>query len=238
VGHQLPSGDLRWLPRLSLLTLSRAAYLLCLAALALAASSCRYRGDVVGPSAHVIYLISDGFHSSLVVPSSFDARANGLVEWAPYIELGFSDHAWTVDGDESWHHAIRLGLIPDTGAVEVGPVYDLATLLEAPELEEPIAIPISAAGWQALGERLAFWVELDSDVIAVVDGRSYLASTQRFSAYNSCNDFCADLLKSAGVGIRPSPWRTQAALRREVARWVAEQDVDWKTVPLAPLRHR
>lgn len=196
--------------------------LLCLVA-------CGDREPVPGPPARCVVVISDGLHSSLLVPGPV---LTDDLAWR-WIELGFSDRAWTVDGDQNWRHALRLGVFPDQGVVEVAAISDLASSLAA--ADRFVTVPISTAGHRALTERLAFWLDPDQAPIALVDGRSYLASRRSFSAYNSCNDFVADLLVSAGVDLPARPARSQGRLCRTVASWVRRQGYRPDMVPVAPL---
>lgn len=188
----------------------------CLALVVVLAGCCRADPALLGPPAHTVHLVHNGFHSSLLVPSSIDPQTRSLAEQAPWIEVGFSDLAWTVDGEVGTRHAIRLGLVPDTGAVEFGLYLDPLDLITDPSIEGHRAIALSAAGWQAMQDRLRWWVDLDDEIIGIVDGRSYIVSHRSFSAYNSCNDFVADLLLAAGLPICPRPWRTAEGLMDQV----------------------
>ena len=158
--------------------------------------------------------ISDGFHSSLVVPTQGSDGALGTT--APWVELGFCDVAWTIDGIEGTRHACRLGLLPDDGCVEIGPIHDIDGFLAEPSLDWSHPVGLSQAGYDGLVQRLGWWVDVSAPIMAQIDGRAYRPSRRHFSAYNSCNDFVADLLKRAGVSICPRPWRTAGILRSQV----------------------
>lgn len=188
----------------------------------LAAGCCRVDPALQGPAEVTVWAIHDGFHSSLIVPAGIDPPAAAGPAEAPYLEIGFSDVGWTVEGDESTRHAIRLGLWPDTGAVEIGAIHRPDVVLVDPSVVAHRTLALSRSGWDGLSERLGWWLA-SGEPHGVVDGRIYLPSTQRFSAYNSCNDFVADLLKAGGLPICARPWRTAGGLFRQIDRAEAQR---------------
>lgn len=186
-----------------------------LLALVLAAAGCCSR-VVPAPAHHVsVYVLTDGFHSTLAVPTAHPRLAR-FADRCTHVELGFSDLAWSLGHTDSLVHASRLGLIPDTSVVEVDLLPSADPHLWA-DGRRWWAVPLGRRGWEALVERLDEWIAWDRPLAGYGSPRLvYYHSPRTFSAYRSCNDFVADLLDAAGLPICPRPWRTAGILVGQV----------------------
>ena len=171
-----------------------------------------------GPPVAIIYATSDGFHSSVIVP--FDpARGRLAPKGSRYAQFSFGEYRWMVEGRTGFWRMLRIGLWPSRGVIILTDVPpDMQNLVKESQKNGLKAwrFNVDARGWQSLVNRLNRWVDWDQR--RTVGLYVVHPSRRRFTVFNNCNDFVAELLKAAGVPIGPRLVRTAGVLSRQIVR--------------------
>ncbi len=176
-----------------------------------------------GSQAAIIYATSDGFHSSVIVP--FDpARGRPALKGSRYAQFSYGEYRWMVEGRTGFWRMMRIGLWPSRGVIVLTDVPpDMQSLVKESQKNGLKAwrFNVDARGWQDLVNRLNRWVYWDQRRTAGL----YVVhpSRRRFTVFNNCNDFVAELLKAAGVPLGPRLVRTAGVLRRQVERGLSKR---------------
>lgn len=171
--------------------------------------------------AHVVYLVSHGWHSGLVLPRDvLTGRDSGAALRTvaekfrdfPMIEFGWGEaefyRATPTVADLDWGLGLKALFTPGgrEGVVQVvGLPNDLR---EAFPRSDIVPLTLSGEGLRRLLTRLeASFRLLDHQPVDAGPGLygagRFFAATGRFSFWNLCNHWAADLLNAAGLPIAP-----------------------------------
>lgn len=180
-----------------------------------------------------ILVFADHFHSGIVLPSAavgpeLDGRPARELEGRPWTALHFGEEVWMTDLSTGFWHAASLAVSPGPGMLEVDrlPSRDLTPLgVDAARLRW-WSFPVDEAGWSGL--LAAFegrWVDRGRpQAPAPVAFARYLPSSRKWSLSNNCHDFTLDLLRGAGLDLRPRAIYDAGRLRKDLDR--AQEELD------------
>ena len=178
--------------------------------------------------AHRIRVFTDGFHSGLIVerrtlPTRLNPPMQGLAEQAQLKSLHFGEEAWTAGWNMSDLHAFRLAFIPGTGVIQSDPTESDAAGIPGLERNriKTWDFHLSQTAMNALMNRLeTHWL---AEPLVTVDEPDLpptilFESRQPWSGFDNCHDFTVDLLRAAGLNLRPQTLRLARNLTQDLDR--------------------
>lgn len=201
----------------------------CLLALALILAGCGPLrslppADLAGH--HRIRVFTDGFHSGLIVerqvlPRDLDPPLPGAFDRARLKSLHFGEEEWTAGRDMSDFHALRLAFIPGTGVVQSDPTQADASGVPGLERERLRTwdFTLSDDAMAALIKRLAeHWVARPVHIVDEPDlpPTTLFYARRDWSGFDNCHDFTVDLLRAAGLNLRPQTLRLARNLAKDL----------------------
>ena len=184
-------------------------------------------GGDEGPPRHAVFVVSNGWHSAIVVARQ-DLIETGLVpEAADFPDAAFLEFGW---GDRTYYPARdkTVGLALAAALTATPAVMHLAGLAAPPERLYPDAdvarVALTEAGLRRLVAEIDAGFERPEGGRAAAvsrglyrDSNFYLAHGE-FHLFNTCNTWTARTLRAGGVGLSPSGVITADALVRRLRK--------------------
>ncbi|HWE45616.1 MAG TPA: DUF2459 domain-containing protein [Caulobacteraceae bacterium] len=161
-----------------------------------------------------VYLIDNGFHTSLALPQSA-LQPDGALALAaaqagppkPFVEVGWGDARFYIESGVSLHRVLdgfRAAFAPNNpSAVMVEPLRAAPDLIWRDGVHR---IDLSEAGFRALEASIDRSFALRGGKSVFIPGGAearFYRSTEHFSAAHLCNHWAAERLNAAGIPTRP-----------------------------------
>ena len=166
-----------------------------------------------GPRTRPIQVLSNGWHTAIVVPAPALAATGLLPEAADFPDAAFFEFGW---GDRTYYPAKEktLGMTLSAALVPTPAVMHMAGHAADPAHEssrlEVVTVALTEAGFQKLVEAIAETFERPSGGRAesvspglYPDSLFYHARGE-FHLFNTCNTWTARMLRAGGVALSPS----------------------------------
>ena len=178
----------------------------------------------VGPRTRLVHVISNGWHTAIVVPSPAIFATGTLPEAADFSGAAFLEFGW---GDRTYYPAKKktLGMALAAALIPTPAVMHMAALQAPPENDnssvfEVISVKLTEAGFQRLIQALSAEFERPSDGRAKPVSRGLYPDSHfyhalgEFHLFNTCNTWTARMLRAGGVNISPSRITTADGLMK------------------------
>jgi len=169
-----------------------------------------------GEPEHVIYIVSNGWHTSIVIPS--DALPPGAIpeaqDFTPaaYLEFGWGDRAYYPSPDPTLSMALAAALTPTPAVMHIaGRVQPPQAL---PQGLEVLAMGLSAAALERLIAEISASFDRPGGARAETVARGlyetswFYPALGEFHLFNTCNTWTARMLSAAGVSASLSDVQT------------------------------
>ena len=166
-----------------------------------------------GPRSRPIQVLSNGWHTAIVVPAPALAATGLLPEAADFPDAAFFEFGW---GDRTYYPAKEksLGMTLSAALVPTPAVMHMAGHAADPADEssrlEVVPLSLTEAGFRNLVEAIAETFERPSGSRAesvspglYPDSLFYHARGE-FHLFNTCNTWTARMLRAGGVALSPS----------------------------------
>lgn len=165
------------------------------------------------PRIGLIYVISNGWHTAIVVPAPALVATAALPELADFFDAAYLEFGW---GDRTYYPAKKktLGMTLAAALVPTPAVMHMAAHQAPPEDDgagyEVISVELTETGFQRLIKALAAEFERPSGDRAEPISRglypdSYFYHARgEFHLFNTCNTWTARMLRTGGVALSPS----------------------------------
>lgn len=165
-----------------------------------------------GPRVHAIHVVSNGWHTAIVVPRD-KLRATDLLPEvrdfpeAAFLEFGWGDRVYYPAGEKTLGMTLNAALTPTPSVMHVAgraraPVPDVAG-------REVVRLKLTEAGFRQLIAAIAGTFERPEDSRAepvsaglYPDSHFYHARGS-FHLFNTCNTWTARMLRAGGVRVTP-----------------------------------
>lgn len=203
----------------------------------LVSAACAYCWPAVaqdGEPTRSIHVVSNGWHSGIVLPRSAVVAAGVLPEAADlpdvaYLEFGWGDRDYYTASEPTIGMSLRAGLTPTSAVLHVaGRGRGRDGTAVSPDTEI-IEISLSETGLRKLIDAIAQDFERPDGVRATpisagLTPASYFYQAKgAFHAFNTCNTWSARKLLAGGVGVQPSGIVTATDLMKAVRAAVANR---------------
>lgn len=174
----------------------------------------------------LIYVVSNGWHSGVVLPRAAIDRAGAPPEAADFpraawLEFGWGDRRFYQEPDAGMGLALRAGLAPTAATLHVVG-HDLPPDLAYGDVET-VALRLSPAGFDGLVRAISDAFDRGGAARARPTGPGLFGDSRfydahgRFHLFNTCNTWTARMLRAGGVEIRPGGVVTADDLLRRLA---------------------
>lgn len=166
-----------------------------------------------GPRIHAVRVVSNGWHTAIVVLRP-ELAATGLLPEADdfpdarFLEFGWGDREYYPAKEKSLGMALAAGLIPTPA------VMNLAGLVRAPKLSHPdsvvVPVALTEGGFRHLVRAIAgeFMRPRGGRAKPVSRGlypdSNFYKARGKFHLFNTCNTWTARMLRAGGVNLSPS----------------------------------
>lgn len=169
-------------------------------------------GDV-GPRTRLIHVVSNGWHTAIVVSAPDLVAIDALPEAADFSDAAFLEFGW---GDRTYYPAKEksLGMIFNAALAPTPAVMHMAGLQASPEDDgsklKVISVGLTEEGFQRLVQALAAEFERPSGGRAEPVSRGLYPDSHfyhargKFHLFNTCNTWTARMLHTGGVALSPS----------------------------------
>ena len=166
-----------------------------------------------GPRPHLVRVISNGWHTALVVPGPALAATGLLPEAADFPAAAFLEFGW---GDRTYYPAkektlgmtLAAGLAPTPAVMHMAgraaPPGDGASGLDV------VSVALTGAQFRRLVEALAGEFERPAGAPAAAvspglyPGSRFYHARGTFHLFNTCNTWTARMLRAGGVALSPA----------------------------------
>ena len=178
-------------------------------------TACETSSKNTAPRALLIYVTSNGWHTSIIVPASPLITFAAIPETDDFLKASFFEFGW---GDRAYYQAkkatfnitLRAGLAPTPSVIHM-------TALKSPPKEkknsqlEVISLKLTKTGFQHLAQALAEEFKRPHDggraksISRGLYPNSYFYHARgKFHLFNTCNTWTARMLYAGGVDLSPS----------------------------------
>jgi uncharacterized protein (TIGR02117 family) len=166
-----------------------------------------------GPRIHVAHVVSNGWHTAIVVPGPKLVATGLLPEAADFPDAPFLEFGW---GDRVYYPAKKktLSMTLDAVLIPTPAVMSLVGLTRSPELShadsEVVPVALTEGGFRHVIRAIAGdFKRTRGDRAEPIsrglypDGNFYKAHGT-FHLFNTCNTWTARMLRAGGVNLSPS----------------------------------
>lgn len=187
-----------------------------------------------GPRIHAVRVVSNGWHTAIVVPRSEVVATGLLPEAGDFPDASFLEFGW---GDRVYYPAKRkdLGMALGAALTPTPAVMHLAGLGDAPELIYPgsdiVRVPLTQGELNHLVRAIAGEFERPDGGRARSVSRGLRPDSNFYNAlgtfhlFNTCNTWTARMLRAGGVDLSPSGVVTADELMARLRAALAERRV-------------
>lgn len=167
----------------------------------------------VGPRTRLVHVVSNGWHTAIVVPASAFVATGTLPEIADFSGAAFLEFSW---GDRTYYPAKKktLSMTLIAALVPTPAVMHMAAHQAPPEDDssglEVISVGLTESGFQSLAQALAAEFERPPGGRAKSISRGLYPDSHfyhargEFHLFNTCNTWTARMLRAGGVALSPS----------------------------------
>lgn len=198
--------------------LSWLAVLLLVAACATSPSTPRKAAE---PRPHIVYVVSNGWHSGIVVRRDALLAVGAPPEAAyfpdaDYLEFGWGDRAYYPANDVAIGMTLKAAFVPTKAIMHVAGLRHPAQFSQAET--EIVAVALSRDGFRRMATAISQEIERPTDGLArpvsqgLHPGGVFFNARGAFHLFNTCNTWTATMLSRGGVEISPSGVITAGAL--------------------------
>lgn len=165
-----------------------------------------------GPRTHFIHVVSNGWHTAIVMPATAFAATNILPEVADFPGAKFLEFGW---GDRTYYPAKKKTIIMTLSAamLSTSAIIHMAMLQAPPEDDvtglEVISVKLTRAGLKRLTQAIAAEFERPAEGRAKPVSRGLYPNSHFYHAhgefflFNTCNTWTARMLYAGGIAISP-----------------------------------
>lgn len=169
--------------------------------------------DTGGPPAHIVYVVSNGWHTAVVLPRAALAETGLLPEADDFPDAAFLEFGW---GDRIYYPAEdkTVGMTLGAALTATPAVMHAAGLDRAPRPagadREVVSVALTATGFRRLTAAIAGDFQRPEGGRATPVSRGLYPNSNFYHArgtfhlFNTCNTWTARMLRAAGVNISPS----------------------------------
>ena len=166
-----------------------------------------------GPRIHVVRVVSNGWHTAIVIPRR-ELVSTGLLPeaddfpGASFLEFGWGDRVYYPAKEKTLGMALAAALVPTPA------VMHMAALARAPRLiypgSEVVAVALTEGGIRYLVGAIAGEFKRPKGARAVPVSRGLYSDSNFYDAhgtfhlFNTCNTWTARMLRASGVKLSPS----------------------------------
>ncbi|MCG8691145.1 MAG: DUF2459 domain-containing protein [Minwuiales bacterium] len=166
-----------------------------------------------GPPAHTVYVVSNGWHTAVVLPRPALAETGLLPEADDFPDAAFLEFGW---GDRTYYPAEdkTVGMALGAAFTATPAVMHMAGLGRAPRPDgtdrEVVPVALSAEGFRRLAAAVAGEFQRPEGGRAAPVSRGLYPNSNFYDAhdtfhlFNTCNTWTARMVRAAGVDISPS----------------------------------
>ena len=166
-----------------------------------------------GPRIHHIYVVSNGWHTAIIVPTPALVSTGTLPEAADFSGSSFLEFGW---GDRTFYQAKEptLGVTLTAALIPTPAVMHMAALQAPPKDSdsglEVISVELTEAGFQSLTQALAAEFKRPTGGRAKSISRGLYSHSYfyhahgKFHLFNTCNTWTARMLREGDVVISSS----------------------------------
>ncbi len=166
-----------------------------------------------GPRIHAVRVVSNGWHTAIVVARAELAVTGLLPEADDFPDAAFLEFGW---GDRAYYPAAQptFGMALDALLTETPAVMHMAGLARPPEAThadgETVPVPLTAGAFRRLAGAIAGQFERTGGSRAAPVSRglypksNFYHAAGGFHLFNTCNTWTARMLRAAGVDLLPS----------------------------------
>ncbi len=204
------------------------------------------------PRTHAVHVVSNGWHTAIVVPRPELALTGLLPEADDFRDAAFLEFGW---GDRVYYPAKEktLGMTLKAALIPTPAVMHMAGLARAPELthaeSEVVRVALTEGGFRHLVRAI------DGDFKRSEGGRAepisrglypssnFYDARGRFHLFNTCNTWTARKLRAGGVNLSPSGIVTADELMARLRAAIGSNQLSGglgsgQHLTVQPLRHR
>jgi len=165
-----------------------------------------------GPHTHAVRIVSDGWHTAIVIPRPELVATGLLPEAEDFPDAAFLEFGW---GDRAYYPAKKktLGMTLNAALVATPAVMHMAGLAHAPELiyagSEVVPVALTEGGFRYLVRAIARDFKRSQGGRAKPVSRGLYPNSNfydargRFHLLSTCNTWTARKLRAAGIDILP-----------------------------------
>lgn len=185
--------------------------------------------DADGPRSHAVQVMSNGWHTAIIVTRD-EVSATGLLpEAADFPQADFLEFGW---GDREYYPAdeTTLGLTLRAALVPTPAVMHVAGRTEVPEPREGrevVEMKLTETGFRHMVQAIAEQFERPDGGAAEPLGPGlypdslFYAADGSFHLFNTCNTWTVRMLRAGGVDVSPSGVITAGDVMERLEAWKA-----------------
>lgn len=167
-----------------------------------------------GPRPHLIYVVSNGWHTAIVVSAPALVAMGVLPEvvdfpGATLLEFGWGDHVYYQAKETTLSMTLKAALVPTPA------VMHIAALQAPPENDdslerEVVSVKLTEMGFLRLSQAIAAGFDRPSGGRAISISRGLYSKSYFYPAhgdfhlFNTCNTWTARVLSVSGIALSPS----------------------------------
>lgn len=184
-----------------------------------------------GPRTHVVHVVSNGWHTALVIPRLELVSTGLLPEANDFPNASFLEFGW---GDREYYPAkdATLGLALAAAVVPTAAVMHMAALARGPGLIYPesdlVRVALTEKGFRYLVGAIAGEFKRPKGARSKPLSRglypdsNFYEAHGKFHIFNTCNTWTARMLRASGVELSPTGIITADDLMERLRAAVAE----------------
>ena len=185
--------------------------------------------DAGGPRDHVVHVMSNGWHTAIIVPRH-EVSATGLLPeaadfpQADFLEFGWGDRAYYPADETTLGLTLRAALVPTPSVMHVA---GRARVPEPREGREVVPVRLTEAGFRHMVRAIADQFERSGGGAVEPVGPGlypdshFYAAEGSFHLFNTCNTWTARMLRAGGVDISASGVITAGDVMERLGAWKA-----------------
>ena len=186
-----------------------------------------------GPRSHVLHVVSNGWHTAIVIPRPAIAATGLLPEAADFPDAAFLEFGW---GDRTYYPAKKktLGMALGAALTATPAVMYMAGLAVPPRQAgggaEVLRVTLSETGFRRLVRALADQFERPAGGRTAPISRGLYPDSNFYNAdgtfylFNTCNTWTARVLRAGGLRLSPAGIITATGLMTRLRVAIGEDE--------------